>query len=64
MLNVEDTAMKTTGPPSQFSLQTSSLFIVPPISGRGNINEIMSRFGGADNLRNAVNQLQLLLYAT
>ena len=36
---------------------------VPPISSRGNVNEIMGRFGGADNLRNAVNQLQSLLYA-
>jgi type I restriction enzyme R subunit len=36
---------------------------VPPLSSRGNVNEIMGRFGGADNLRNAVNQLQSLLYA-
>jgi type I restriction enzyme R subunit len=36
---------------------------VPPISSRGNVNEIMGRFGGANNLRNAVNQLQSLLYA-
>ena len=37
---------------------------VPPISGRGNVNEIMGRFGGASNLRNAVSQLQSLLYTT
>jgi type I restriction enzyme R subunit len=36
---------------------------VPPLSSRGNVNEIMSRFGGPANLRNAVNQLQSLLYA-
>ena len=36
---------------------------VPPLSSRGNVNEIMGKFGGADNLRNAVNQLQSLLYA-
>lgn len=36
---------------------------VPPISSRGNINEIIAKFGGAANLRNAVNQLQSLLYA-
>jgi len=36
---------------------------VPPLSSRGNVNEIMGRFGGAANLRNAVNQLQSLLYA-
>jgi hypothetical protein len=36
---------------------------VPPISLRGNVNEIIGKFGGADQLRNAVNQLQSLLYA-
>jgi type I restriction enzyme R subunit len=36
---------------------------VPPLSSRGNVNEIMSRFGGADSLREAVSQLQSLLYA-
>jgi type I restriction enzyme R subunit len=36
---------------------------VPPISEHGNVNEIITKFGGADQLRNAVNQLQSLLYA-
>jgi hypothetical protein len=36
---------------------------VPPLSQRGNVNEIIGKFGGADQLRNAVNQLQRLLYA-
>jgi len=36
---------------------------LPPISQRGNVNEIVGKFGGADQLRNAVNQLQSLLYA-
>lgn len=36
---------------------------VPPISQHGNVNEIVSKFGGTDQLRNAVNQLQTLLYA-
>jgi len=36
---------------------------VPPISQRGNVNEIIGKFGGADQLRTAVNQLQSLLYA-
>ena len=36
---------------------------VPPISHHGNVNEIVGKFGGADQLRNAVNQLQRLLYA-
>jgi type I restriction enzyme R subunit len=35
---------------------------VRPISDHGNVNEIIGKFGGADQLRNAVNQLQSLLY--
>ena len=36
---------------------------VRPISDHGNVNQIIGKFGGADQLRNAVNQLQSLLYA-
>lgn len=36
---------------------------VPPISRHGNIIEIAGLFGGAQRLRDAVNQLQSLLYA-
>jgi len=36
---------------------------LPPISEHGNVNEIMDKFGGAEKLREAVNQLQALLYA-
>ena len=36
---------------------------VPPISQHGNVREIMALFGGAAQLRDAVNQLQSLLYA-
>jgi type I restriction enzyme R subunit len=36
---------------------------VPPISEHGNVAEIMGKFGGAEQLRNAVNHLQTLLYA-
>lgn len=36
---------------------------VPPISDRGNVLEIVQLFGGAENLRAAVNELQTLLYA-
>jgi len=36
---------------------------VPPLSDRGNVIEISNLFGGADKLREAVNQLQALLYA-
>ena len=36
---------------------------VPPISRKGNVSEISSLFGGADNLKAAVTELQTLLYA-
>jgi len=36
---------------------------VAPIWRHGNVAEIIGKFGGADQLRNAVNQLQTLLYA-
>jgi len=36
---------------------------VPPISEHGNVSEIAGHFGGAKRLREAVNQLQALLYA-
>jgi type I restriction enzyme, R subunit len=36
---------------------------IPPISDRGNVIEITKMFGGSDKLRDAVNQLQTLLYA-
>ncbi len=36
---------------------------VPPISEHGNVMEIADMFGGAERLREAVNQLQMLLYA-
>ncbi len=34
---------------------------VRPISDHGKVNEIINKFGGSDQLRNAVNQLQLFL---
>lgn len=36
---------------------------VPPLSQHGTINDIIGKFGGAEKLREAVNQLQALLYA-
>jgi sporulation protein YlmC with PRC-barrel domain len=36
---------------------------VPPISSHGNVVEIATRFGGVERLRQAVMQLQTLLYA-
>jgi type I restriction enzyme R subunit len=36
---------------------------VPPLSSHGNVGEIIRLFGGAGNLREAVGELQALLYA-
>ena len=36
---------------------------VPPISEHGNVKEIIGIFGGAERLKEAVDQLQVLLYA-
>ena len=36
---------------------------VPPISEHGNVREIAGYFGGPERLKEAVDQLQLLLYA-
>jgi type I restriction enzyme R subunit len=36
---------------------------VPPISDHGNVIEIANLFGGPERLKEAVNQLQTLLYA-
>ena len=37
---------------------------VPPISEHGNVIEIVDKFGGADKLREALNEMQTLLYAS
>jgi hypothetical protein len=41
-------------------------YVVPTLQAADweNVAEIIGKFGGADQLRNAVNQLQSLLYAT
>jgi type I site-specific restriction endonuclease len=41
-------------------------YVVPKLQAAGweNMAEIIGKFGGADQLRNAVNQLQTLLYTT
>ena len=36
---------------------------VPPISEHGNVTEIATSFGNASQLRNAVEELQKLIYA-
>ena len=46
----------------QFTLP--DLLKVPPSSHRGKVNEIIGKSGDADQLRDAVSQLQTLLYAT
>jgi type I restriction enzyme, R subunit len=46
---------------AQFALP--DVLQVPPISHRGNVIEIAKMFGGSEKLRDAVNQLQTLLYA-
>jgi type I restriction enzyme R subunit len=46
---------------SQFTLP--DVLKVPPISERGNVRDIISFFGGAEELRGAVSEMQQLLYA-
>ena len=46
----------------QLEFSLPDVLKVPPISHHGNVAEIIGKFGGADQLRNAVNQLQTLLY--
>jgi type I restriction enzyme, R subunit len=46
----------------EFQFTLPDVLKVPPLSSHGNVNEIMGRFGGANNLRDAVNQLEALLY--
>jgi len=43
--------------------QIPEILKVPPISDRGTIMEISAMFGGAEQLRSAVNEMQALLYA-
>src|ERR1035438_8706525 len=45
----------------QFSIP--EILEVPPISQYGNVSEIVKSFGGAQQLRTAVNDMQRLLYA-
>jgi type I restriction enzyme R subunit len=43
--------------------QIPEILKVPPISERGTVMEIAALFGGAEQLRSAVNEMQALLYA-
>jgi hypothetical protein len=45
----------------QFALL--DVLIAPPISQYSNVNETTGIIGGADQLRNVVNQMQTLLYS-
>ncbi|MDN4705064.1 hypothetical protein QYZ43_03030 [Vibrio parahaemolyticus] len=47
--------------PKQFSIPDS--LQVPPISEYGNVMEIANLFGGALQMKTAVDQLQTLLYS-
>jgi type I restriction enzyme R subunit len=47
--------------PAQFAIP--EVLKLPPISSHGNVTEIAACFGGPDPLREAVQQLQTLLYA-
>ncbi|MDP9348934.1 MAG: DEAD/DEAH box helicase family protein [Gemmatimonadota bacterium] len=47
--------------PSEFALPHA--LQVPPVSSHGNVSEIAAKFGGAERLREAIVQLQSLLYA-
>jgi len=49
--------------PSTIRSALPDVLKLPPISQHGNVNEIIGKFGGADQLRSAVNHLQTLLYA-
>src|SRR5439155_27195031 len=56
-------AEKDTATDRELQFTLPDVLKVPPISHHGNVNEIVGKFGGADQLRNAVNQLQSLFYA-
>lgn len=45
-------------------LKLPDAFKLPPLSGMGTVPEITQFFGGAENLRRAVNHMQTLLYAS
>lgn len=47
----------------EFLFTLPDVLKVPPISQHGNVPEIIEKFGGAPILREAVDQLQALLYA-
>jgi len=47
----------------EFLFTLPDVLKVPPISKHGNINEIVEKFGGSVPLREAVEQLQALLYS-
>ena len=49
---------------STAQFQIPEILKVPPISERGTVPEIAAFFGGAENMRSAVNEMQALLYAS
>lgn len=57
-----DTCRKFVVPKLQAAGVLPGALQVPPISDRGNVIEIAKFFGATEKLREAVNQLQTLLY--
>lgn len=49
---------------STAQFQIPQILKIPPISDRGTVSEIAAFFGGAENMRAAVNEMQSLLYAS
>jgi len=56
-------AEKDTASDGELQFTLPDVLKAPPISQHGHVNEIIGKFGSADQLRNALNQLQSLLYA-
>ena len=48
----------------ELSFSLPDVLKVPPVSQHGNVNEIIGKFGNSEKLRDAVNQLQVLPYAS
>ena len=59
-LHEEQTAYNASLQPSALGLQPSSF---PHCSHHGNVTEIIGKFGGAEQLRTPVRQIQSLLYS-
>ena len=64
MPNSKNRMMRPIWLTSAFGLQPSAFpGLLPPISHHGSVNEVIGKFGGADQLRTAFSQLHSILYA-